>query len=872
MFRLSIAVSTALAGVAHAQLAEWDNNAGGLWTDATNWDPMVAPNGGSFIASIALPGTYNVFLNTNRTVGSLSLTNPNASVTVELGDSLTVDTNIINDGLILINSNAGGAVTSLVMGAAVAPLSGTGTLRLNGSSVRAQLLTTAGATVDHGSGHTIEGFGRIDAEMVNNGLINANVTGQTLNVLSQPMTNNSVMRASNSGILDLDGLTISQSASGSVIADGGTVILGGSTVIGGTLDTINAGTFLVDVASAFDGVTVNGDLTIVLGDRIDATSNLINNADLTINSNAGGAVTTLEFQDASTLGGTGTLILNGFSVRSQLIANNGTLTHEAPHTIRGFGRIEGTIDNQSSITADVPGQDIFIQSSTVTNTSVLSATSGGTLDIETSTVTNTGGVIRADNGEVRYANVNLIGGNIDTVNGGASIVDVSSAFTGVTVDGDLIIEIGDVLTVDSGLVNNATLTVNSNAGGAVTSLAFADTSSLSGSGQIILNGFDVRAQLLAAPGQTATIESPQLVRGFGRIEGAFINNSTVSADVANQAINVINSTIENNSVLQSLTDATLDINSSVINNDAGVMRTDSGTVRLSTVTVNGGSVEAINSGLFLIDGGSAFDAVTIEDDLTVEVGDTLAITNGVTNRGTLTINSNAGGAVTNLRFDDDSKLGGDGTVLLNGLGVRARLFGLDGTITATQGSDHTIAGQGQIEVTLINNGTIAPGFPATLPIREMLATTDITNTDSANYVVEVQDNNNSDAIDSSAAYHAAGTLTIEFINGFDPVDYWSTSIIQADGGVTGRYDTIVAPVPSDSRLIVRARYLPDEIRVGAVCKPDIDFNGVINFFDITAFIALFNAQDPDADIAAPFGAWNFFDIATYIGQFNAGCP
>jgi hypothetical protein len=48
--------------------------------------------------------------------------------------------------------------------------------------------------------------------------------------------------------------------------------------------------------------------------------------------------------------------------------------------------------------------------------------------------------------------------------------------------------------------------------------------------------------------------------------------------------------------------------------------------------------------------------------------------------------------------------------------------------------------------------------------------------------------------------------------------------------------------------------------------------GVLNFFDIAAYIALFNANDPAADLAEPFGALNFFDVAAYIASYNAGCP
>ncbi len=48
--------------------------------------------------------------------------------------------------------------------------------------------------------------------------------------------------------------------------------------------------------------------------------------------------------------------------------------------------------------------------------------------------------------------------------------------------------------------------------------------------------------------------------------------------------------------------------------------------------------------------------------------------------------------------------------------------------------------------------------------------------------------------------------------------------------------------------------------------------GVLNFFDLAAYMDLYNAGDPAADLAAPFGTVNFFDLAAYLDLFNAGCP
>ncbi len=48
--------------------------------------------------------------------------------------------------------------------------------------------------------------------------------------------------------------------------------------------------------------------------------------------------------------------------------------------------------------------------------------------------------------------------------------------------------------------------------------------------------------------------------------------------------------------------------------------------------------------------------------------------------------------------------------------------------------------------------------------------------------------------------------------------------------------------------------------------------GVLNIFDLQAYLGLYNAQDPAADLAEPVGAFNIFDVQAYLGLYNAGCP
>jgi len=55
------------------------------------------------------------------------------------------------------------------------------------------------------------------------------------------------------------------------------------------------------------------------------------------------------------------------------------------------------------------------------------------------------------------------------------------------------------------------------------------------------------------------------------------------------------------------------------------------------------------------------------------------------------------------------------------------------------------------------------------------------------------------------------------------------------------------------------------------CPADLNFDGTLNFFDISAFLTLFNAGNLDADINGN-GTLNFFDISAFLTLFAQGCP
>jgi len=58
-------------------------------------------------------------------------------------------------------------------------------------------------------------------------------------------------------------------------------------------------------------------------------------------------------------------------------------------------------------------------------------------------------------------------------------------------------------------------------------------------------------------------------------------------------------------------------------------------------------------------------------------------------------------------------------------------------------------------------------------------------------------------------------------------------------------------------------YVPD-------CPPDLTGDGVLDFFDVVAFLNAFASGDPAADLTGD-GVLDFFDVATYLGLFDSGC-
>jgi alpha-amylase len=99
---------------------------------------------------------------------------------------------------------------------------------------------------------------------------------------------------------------------------------------------------------------------------------------------------------------------------------------------------------------------------------------------------------------------------------------------------------------------------------------------------------------------------------------------------------------------------------------------------------------------------------------------------------------------------------------------------------------------------------------------------------------------------------------------FDRFTYNKTFNVDLDPGE----NTVTIVALEDSG---NANVLTETITLGVDCQADLNGDGVLNFFDVSAFLSLYNTQDPAADFTGD-GQFNFFDVSAFLSLFTAGCP
>lgn len=88
---------------------------------------------------------------------------------------------------------------------------------------------------------------------------------------------------------------------------------------------------------------------------------------------------------------------------------------------------------------------------------------------------------------------------------------------------------------------------------------------------------------------------------------------------------------------------------------------------------------------------------------------------------------------------------------------------------------------------------------------------------------------------------------------------------EADAPARANVDLVVEPFPSDHRAVL------GRFAIGLNdCAPDLNSDGLLNFFDVQAFLAYFAAMDAQADFVAD-GQFDFFDVQAFLSAFSVGC-
>lgn len=130
-------------------------------------------------------------------------------------------------------------------------------------------------------------------------------------------------------------------------------------------------------------------------------------------------------------------------------------------------------------------------------------------------------------------------------------------------------------------------------------------------------------------------------------------------------------------------------------------------------------------------------------------------------------------------------------------------------------------------------------------------------------------------LDAGAGFHHHVSFILNPAAGGSPTGLWLlTWELWTDAPGVERTEPlyiVFAQGAAAAELDEAVAWVEDNL-LGGGCVADTNGDGVLNFFDVSGFVGLFNAQDPRADLSAPFGVWNFFDVSAFIAAYNAGCP
>ena len=374
-------------------------------------------------------------------------------------------------------------------------LGGTGTVVLGSATYRTYygytyynglFDTTAGDTLTVGPGVAVRGGlgyigyasyqGSAGGSLINEGTIQADVSGETITINVTGVQNVGSLEVQNGATLSLQ-TTVDNS--GTVSVDGVSFVSGGGTIVGGALAT-QTGASVSNVT--LDGVTVSGNWQVTGDNAVTVEDGLTLHGTLSLGDSS--TVGYLNFNGSQTLGGTGAVVFGSATYRTYYYGYtyyNGlfvttagdTLTIGPSVTVSGSLGAIGYESYQGS-----PGGSVINQGTIewVNGASLLipgSLTNDGTITVDAASTMAPGGTI--------------VGGTIITQTG-AEVGGVT--LDGVTVDGNWQIVSDYSVSVLDGLTVNGILTLGDSS--TVGYLNFSGSQTLGGVGTVVLGSATYR--------------------------------------------------------------------------------------------------------------------------------------------------------------------------------------------------------------------------------------------------------------------------------------------------------------------------------------------------------------------------------------------
>ena len=675
---ISACAIVAMAGsAANAQAIDWAAAVDGNWNNAANWLGGNIPNAIGEDAVLGLVGPYTVSTFANFTVGGLSITNPEATLSIGNGRTHTLNDDLLNNGLIVVNDTS--SVFNAHLSFAVdATISGTGSIMLNaiGDPGDAQIIGT-GVTLTHTSGHTIHGSGQISGTMLNAGNIIADLPG--------------------GAGLRLSG-TVTQSSGGNIGADADTLLLGNTSVIsGGELITVNGGLIEAQDSSTIGNIINSGDLGIPgQGWSLRMNGDVQNDGTITINSNNAVFNAHLWFDGPFMLAGSGNVLMqsNGDLGDAQILTSGiFDATIGANQAVEGSGLITGanggTIINLGTINGNDPAVGLG-----------LAGNHNGV----------GGGMYRSDGGSILLrSGLILDGGTFDS--SGAGIIEMTTngaaTLSNVTNLGEMGVRgQGGLLTLAGPMTNNGTISLNADEAVFNAHIRFSASTAIDGTGTIEMTqvGNINDAQIYTDGPFVGTIGADQTIQGSGQVDGraggTIINNGTING---------------NHAAVDKVPARELRLLGNHDGSGGGVYRSDDGLLGLGNgLILDGGTFDSSGAGIveMITNGSATLSNVTNLGEMGVRgQGGLLTLAGPMTNDGNITLNTDEAVFNAHIRFSTDTTIDGSGTVTMMSAGDsgNAQLF-TDGVFLGTIGASQTVQGSGQVDGrsggTIINNGTI----------------------------------------------------------------------------------------------------------------------------------------------------------------------